>query len=162
MARGEQPLAGADDGDTLFAVTTGGAKGITISDEEMDDLGMLASEAAWDAILSSLPPLPVKTIRTNVVPPSQVLDGMVGHYAFAADAIAELRRKGPSLELEITGPTNNYFTAGTPALLTAIATDEFEVAGPRADRLHIDRDEHGVIVGITLNPGLWAIHATRK
>jgi len=78
MARGEQPLAGADDGDTLFAVTTGGAKGITISDEEMDDLGILALEAAWDAILSSLPPLPVKTIRTNVVPSSQVLDSMVG------------------------------------------------------------------------------------
>jgi L-aminopeptidase/D-esterase-like protein len=162
MARGEQPLAGADDGDTLFAVTTGGAKGITISDEEMDDLGMLASEAAWDAILSSLPPLPVKTIRANVVPSSQVLDRMVGHYAFAANAIAELRRKGSALELEMTGPTNSYFTAGTLALLTAIATDEFEVAGPRADRLHIDRDEHGMIVGIRLNPGLWAIHATRK
>jgi L-aminopeptidase/D-esterase-like protein len=106
--------------------------------------------------------VPVKTIRTNVTPSSQALDSMVGHYVFAANAIAELRRKGPALDIEMTGPSNNYFTPVTPALLTAVATDEFEVAGPREDRLHIDRDEHGIIVGVTLNPGLWAIHATRS
>jgi hypothetical protein len=51
---------------------------------------------------------------------------------------------------------------GKPVLLTPVATDEFEIAGPREDRLHIDRDATGSIVGITLNPGLWAVHATRK
>ena len=162
MARGEQPMAEADDGDTLFAVTTGGAKGVTISDEDMDDLGMLASETAWDAILASLPPVQVKTPRTNIVPSSQALDSMAGRYAFAPNAIAELRRKSSALEIELSGTSNDYFTAARPVALTAVATDEFEIDGPREDRLHIDRDARGTIIGITLNPGLWAIHAKRK
>jgi hypothetical protein len=164
MARGDQPLAEGDDGDTLFAVTTGRAVGATINDEEMDNLGLLASETAWDALLASLPPLPVKTPRTNIVPSPLSLDGMVGHYAFSRDVMAEIRRKGTALEIEPTGHTNsnNYLSVGHPAILTAVATDEFEIAGPREDRLHIDREAHGAITGITLNPGLWPVHATRK
>jgi L-aminopeptidase/D-esterase-like protein len=164
MARGDQPLAEGDDGDTLFAVTTGQSVGATISDEDMDNLGLLASETAWDALLASLPPLPVKTPRTNIVPSSLALDGMLGHYAFSPDAIAEIRRKGSVLEIELIGHANssNYLSVGHPALLTAVATDEFEIAGPREDRLHIDRDGHGAIIGITINPGLWPVRATRK
>ena len=124
---------------------------------------MLASET-WDALLASLPPLPVKTPRTNIVPSSLALDGVVGHYAFSPDAIAEIRRKESTLEIELTGHANssNYLSVGHPALLTAVTTDEFEIAGPREDRLHIDRDAHGAIIGITINPGLWRAHATRK
>jgi L-aminopeptidase/D-esterase-like protein len=164
MARGDQPLAEGDDGDTLFAVTTGQSVGATISDEDMDNLGLLASETAWDALLTSLPPLPVKTPRANMMPSSVALDGMVGHYAFSPDAIAEIRRKGSALEIELTGHANssNYLSVGRPALLTAVAPDEFEIAGPREDRLHIDHDVHGAIIGITINPGLWPVHATRK
>jgi hypothetical protein len=47
MARGDQSMAEGDDGDTLFTVTTGKAVGATISDEDMDHLGILASETAW-------------------------------------------------------------------------------------------------------------------
>jgi 6-aminohexanoate-oligomer endohydrolase len=164
MARGDQPLAEGDDGDTLFAVTTGQSVGTTINDEDMDNLGLLASETAWDALLASLPPLPVKTPRANIVPLSLALDGLVGHYAFSSDAIAEIRRKGSALEIELTGHANssNYLSVGHPALLTAVGTDEFEIAGPREDRLQIDHDAHGAIIGITINPGLWPVHATRK
>src|SRR5271170_2417090 len=106
---------------------------------------MLASETAWDALLASLPPLPVKTPRTNLVPSSLALDDMRGHYAFSQDAIAEIRRKGSALEIELTGHANSsdYLSVGHPALLNAVATDEFEIAGPRGDRLHIDRDVRG-------------------
>jgi len=98
------------------------------------------------------------------VPTSLALDGMLGRYAFSLDAIAEIRRKGSALEIELTGHANssNYLSVGHPALLTAVATDEFEIAGPREDRLHIDRDAQGAIIGITINPGLWPVHATRK
>jgi 6-aminohexanoate-oligomer endohydrolase len=48
MARGDQPMAEGDDGDTLFTVTTGKAVGATIRDEDMDHLGILASETGWD------------------------------------------------------------------------------------------------------------------
>ena len=124
----------------------------------------VVAATAWDALLASLPPLPVKTPRANIVPSSVALDGMVGHYAFSSDAIAEIRRKGSALEIELTGQasSSNYLSVGHPALLTAMATDEFEIAGTREDRLHIDRDAHGTITGITINPGLWPVHATRK
>jgi hypothetical protein len=66
--------------------------------------------------------------------------------------------------MELTGHTtsSSYLSVGKPVWLTPVATDEFEIARPREDRLHIDRDARGSIVGITLNPGLWAVHATRK
>jgi len=164
MARGDQPMAEGDDGDTLFTVTTGKAVGATISNEDMDNLGILASETAWDALLASLPQLPPKTPRANVVLSPKELDSIVARYAFSPDAIAEVRHKGTTLEIELTGHTtsSNYLSVGKPAMLTPVAADEFEIAGPREDRLHIDRDATGAIVGITINPGLWAVHATRK
>jgi L-aminopeptidase/D-esterase-like protein len=163
MARGDQPMAEGDDGDTLFTVTTGKVVGSTISDAVMDDLGMLASETAWDALLASLPQLPPKTPRTNIVI-SPKLDSILASYAFSSDAVAVVRRKGTALEIELTGhaTSSNYLSVGKPALLTPVAIDEFEIAGPREDRLHIDRDATGAIVGITLNPGPWAVHATRR
>jgi len=164
MARGDQPMAEGDDGDTLFTVTTGKVVGAAISDANMDDLGMLASETAWDALLASLPQVPPITPRTNIVLSPKELDSVVGSYAFSTDAVAEVRRKGTALEIELTGHTksSNYLSVGHPALLTAVARDEFEIAGPREDRLHIDRDAHGAIIGITINPGLWPVRATRK
>jgi 6-aminohexanoate-oligomer endohydrolase len=164
MTRGDQPMAEGDDGDTLFTVTTGKVVGATISDADMDDLGILASETAWDALLASLPQLPAKTPRTNIVLSPKELDSIIAGYAFSSDAIAEVRRNGTALEIELTGHTtsSSYFSVGKPVLLTPVATDEFEIVGPREDRLHIDRDAKGAIVGITLNPGPWAVHATRR
>ena len=164
MARGDQPMAEGDDGDTLFTVTTGKVAGATISDADMDDLGILASETAWDALLASLPQLPRKAPPTNIVVSPRELDSMVASYAFSPDAIAQVRRKGTALEIELTGHTtsSNYLSVGKPVLLTPVAIDEFEIAGPREDRLHIDRDATGALVGITLNPGPWAVHATRR
>ena len=131
---------------------------------ECDDLGILASETAWDALLASLPRLPMKTPRTNIVFAQKEMDSIVASYAFSSDAIAVVRRKGTALEIELTGHTtsSNYLSVGKPAMLTSVAADEFEIAGPREDRLRTDRDATGAIVGITLNPGPWAVHATRK
>jgi hypothetical protein len=81
--------------------------------------------------------------------------------ALAPGAIAELRRSGATLELEVTGPDTLYVPAGKWVSLTLVARDEFELATPRADRLHIDRDARGRVVGLTLNPGPWPIHARR-
>jgi hypothetical protein len=47
-------------------------------------------------------------------------------------------------------------------MLSPVAADEFELTGPRGDRLHIDRDAHGTITGVTLNPGPWHLHAVRR
>jgi 6-aminohexanoate-oligomer endohydrolase len=160
MGRAIQPFSTSGDGDTLFAVTTGG-KGTAISEDDLDDLGLLASETAWDAILASVPPLPPILPRTDVTLTSAMADACIGRYDFAPGAIAELRRNGAGLEIEVAGRNSLYIPVGKWVSLTLVASDEFELATPRADRLHIDRDAHGRIIGLTINPGPWPVHARR-
>ena len=50
MARAIQPFHTMNDGDVLFAVTTAEVEGDTLGTTA---LGLLASELAWDAVLSS-------------------------------------------------------------------------------------------------------------
>lgn len=161
MGRAIQPFSTLDDGDTLFAATTAAVRHQPLEDSDIDELGVLASETAWDAILASVPALPEPTPRTKVTISPHLLEELAGRYEFAKDAIAELRRRGDTLDIELTGQTSDYLVPGHALPLTAVATDEFEIAGPRADRLHIDRDSHRAVVGITINPGPWAVHARR-
>jgi 6-aminohexanoate-oligomer endohydrolase len=161
MGRAIQPFSTLDDGDTLFAVTTGAVRHQPVTDVEVDELGVLASETAWDAILASVPAVPAPTPSTNLTIPPRVLDAMVGRYEFARGTIAELRRRADTLEIELSGQTSEYLVPGQALMLAAVSTDEFEIPGPRRDRLHIDRDSHGAVVGITINPGLWPVRARR-
>jgi len=160
MARAIQLFSTSDDGDTLFAVTTGG-KG-PISDDDLNDLGLLASETAWDAILASAPPLPPVAPRTDMTLTSAMVDACVGRYEFAPWAVAEVRRNAAGLEIQVAKRDSLYIPAGKWVSLTLVAPDEFELATSRADRLHIDRDAHGRIEGLTINPGPWPVHAVRK
>ena len=160
MARAIQPFSTSGDGDTLFAVTTGG-RGMAISEDDLDDLGLLASETAWDAILATAPAIPLVPPRTDVTLTSAMADACIGRYEFAPAAIAEIRRNGAGLEIEVPGRNSLYIPLGKWVPLTLVAADEFELETPRADRLHIDRDAHGRIVGLTINPGPWPVRARR-
>ena len=161
MARAIQPFSESDDGDTLFAVTTGEAKGAAISDDDLDDLGLLASETAWDAVLATAPVLPPAAPRTDVTLTSAMADACMGRYEFAQGAIGEIRRNSAGLEIEVTGQDTLYLPVGKWVSLALVASDEFELATPRADRLHLDRDARGRIVGLTINPGPWPVRARR-
>lgn len=55
MARAIQPFHTTRDGDVLFAASTGEVENDKLS---VADLGVIASEVAWDAVLSSVPPIP--------------------------------------------------------------------------------------------------------
>jgi L-aminopeptidase/D-esterase-like protein len=158
MARAIQPFGTQYDGDTLFAVTTGAVKDRSLGSP---DLGVLASETAWDAVLASVPALPERTQRTNPELSPSALDRAVGRYEFAPGIVAALRRQGAGLEIEATGAESQYLKAGRATALTAVAIDEFELSGPREDRLRIDRGRDGRVIGITLNPGPWAVKARR-
>jgi L-aminopeptidase/D-esterase-like protein len=158
MARAIQPFGTEFDGDTLFAVTTGEIKDAPLS---AVDLGTLASEAAWDAILSSPPALPAERTRIEITPTAAMLDADAGWYEFAPGAIAELRRGGSHLEIKVTGQDSLYLPVDAWVSLKAVGDDEFELATPRADRLRLDRDAHGRLVGLTLDPGPWPIRARR-
>jgi 6-aminohexanoate-oligomer endohydrolase len=158
MARAIQPFGTGVDGDTLFAVTTG-----EVDDRSLNpiDLGALASETAWDAILASVPTLPPVTARSSEQSSPETLEMLAGRYEFAPGVVAQIRLRHSGPELEVSGSGSMYFQSGQPVALTAVAPDEFEVAGIRADRLRIDRDKRGHIVGFTLNPGPWPVAARR-
>jgi 6-aminohexanoate-oligomer endohydrolase len=158
MARAIQPFGTAFDGDTLFAVSTAEVKNPSVSTA---DLGALASEAAWDAILASAPALPAVAPRLEVALPAALLDACVGRYEFAPGAVAEIRRAGGGLEVEVAGRDSLYLPADHWVSLSPVGTDEFELATPRADRVHLDRDARGRLVGLTIDPGPWPIRARR-
>jgi L-aminopeptidase/D-esterase-like protein len=158
MARAIQPFGTEFDGDTLFAVSTGEVKQDSISTV---DLGTLASEVAWDAILASAPVLPAPAARSEAGIASAAAQAYRGRYEFAPGAIAEVRPAGAGMEIEVAGRASLYIPADKWVSLTSVGKDEFELVTPRADRLRFDRDAAGRIIGLTLNPGPWPIRAHR-
>jgi L-aminopeptidase/D-esterase-like protein len=157
MARAIQPFGTEFDGDTLFAVSTG-EKNAAISGP---DLGALASEVAWDAILASAPVIPAAAARSEVHLTPAAAERYRGRYELAPGAIAEVRAAGDGLEIEVAGRASLYLPPDKWVALTPVGQDEFELATPRADRLHFDRDASARIVGLTLNPGPWPIRGRR-
>src|ERR1700722_15130608 len=158
MARAIQPFGTEFDGDTLFAVTTGEVENTKMS---TPDLGTLASETAWDAILASAPELSVKRPRVDVALTSAQMNAYVGRYEFAPGVIADIRRAGAGLEISVTGEDSIYLPMGKWVALGVVGIDEFELGTPRADRLHLDRDARGRIAALTINPGSWPVRARR-
>jgi L-aminopeptidase/D-esterase-like protein len=158
MARAIQPFGTEFDGDTLFAVSTGEVKQDSISTA---DLGTLASEVAWDAILASAPVLPAPAARAEAGIASAAAQAYRGRYEFAPGAIAEVRPAGAGMEIEVAGRASLYLPADKWVPLASVGKDEFELVTPRTDRLRFDRDAAGRIIGLTLNPGPWPLRAHR-
>lgn len=158
MARAIQPFGTEFDGDTLFAVTTGEVKNAKFS---MVDLGILASEAAWDAILASAPELSAAPPRVEVALTPASIDAYVGRYEFAPGVVAEIRRAGTGLEIGVTGQDSQYLPLGQWISLSPVGVDEFELGTPRADRLFLERNRRGRVEGLTLNPGDWPVRGRR-
>ena len=158
MGRGIQPFGTQYDGDTLFAASTGELDGGSLSNE---DLALLASETAWDAVLASLPELPPPGPEGPLAIAPAALHSYVGLYQFAPGASARIRQGSTELEIEAHGHDSIYLPADRTVAMRAVGTDQFVLETDRADRLHIDRDTHGRVVGLTINPGPWAIRAQR-
>jgi 6-aminohexanoate-oligomer endohydrolase len=158
MGRAIQPFGTEVDGDTLFAVTTGEVKNANFGTAE---LGTLASEVAWDAILASAPELTAPPPRVDVALTATLSNAYAGRYEFAPGVIAEVRRAGAGLDMEVTGQDSLYLPVGRWISLKAVGTDEFELGTTRADRVHLDRDARGRIAGLTINPGSWPVRARR-
>jgi L-aminopeptidase/D-esterase-like protein len=158
MARAIQPFGTEFDGDTLFAVTTAEVKDAAMGGP---DLGALASEAAWDAILASAPVLSTPAAPATITLTSAQWDACVGRYELAPGAIAQIRRSEGGIEIAVPGRSSLYLAADRWVSLMPVGTDEFALATPRADRLRLDRDARGRLVGLTINPGPWPIRARR-
>jgi 6-aminohexanoate-oligomer endohydrolase len=158
MARGIQPFHTDRDGDVLFAVTTGEVENRRLAPV---DLGAVASEVAWDAILASVPELPAVAPETEAVDPT-LYDAYAGTYAFGTGATLTVTRDGDRLMVEATGERPVYsFAPGAPWQLIPTSATEFVSRNPRADRLRFVR-EGDRVVAIVLNPGPWEILAPRS
>jgi L-aminopeptidase/D-esterase-like protein len=150
LARAIQPFHTTRDGEVLFAASTD-----EIENEKLNvaDLGVLASEVAWDAILSSVPPLEADS-RPPITVPASALAPHAGTYNLAPNVTATITREGTQLYLEVS-KASIYFPEKRRIPLTPLSATEFRAPGVRRD---VIRFESG---GFTVNPGRWPLRATR-
>lgn len=158
MARAIQPLATQDDGDTLYAVTTAEVDNPNLTPP---DLGVVASEVAWDAVLASVPPLPPPGPKAPMTVPAAELDRYTGTYEFVPGTRVVVARGPGGLTIELDDHESLYLPRKKAVRLLPVAPDEFLIETERQDRLRFTRSSNGTISGLTINPGHWAVPAGR-
>lgn len=156
MARGIQPYASIYDGDVLYAVSTA-----ELEEPAMwhPDLGVLASEAMWDALLASVPEQPKhkaadKTLRT----PADVLSSAAGTYSFSRFVSLTVRAEDGKLFAKATGERTLYgIGKETETELLPTSDGDFTVPGryPLSLRFTASGD-------LIVNPGHWQQVGTRQ
>ena len=156
MNRAIQPLATEDDGDVLYAVTTDEVDNPALSPM---DLSVLASELAWDAVLSSVPGIPDPPPPAPAQPASDALRRYAGSYRLHGGNELTVSVAGGSLSARFNGNGRIYFDKDRAYRITAAEQGLFVIESPAREVIRFDESE-GRIVGLTLNPGPWAIRAT--
>jgi len=157
MARGIQPFSTTDDGDALFAVSTEEVDNPSVSAME---LGTIASEVAWDAILASVPPLDPLRSTTPTRALQSELDAVAGAYEFPSGTRVTVKRDGERLRTTLVGGGGLFFAASGNTL-APVGPREFLIDGPRADRVLFE-SVGGRTTVMILNPGQWAQRAKRS
>lgn len=161
MARGIQPFSTMNDGDALFAVSTGETEP-PAGDPAVNstEIGAEASEVMWDAILASVPPqdpLPVEGRRWPA-PAAATLAGYAGAYRFSNIVSVAVTADGGKLFAEATGRFKAFgIPRGQKVELLPYEKGRFYVPG-RYPTV-IDFSTPGKMA---LNPGLWTQTGTRQ
>ncbi len=155
MNRGIQPFATQEDGDVLYAVTTDEVENPSLSPL---DLGVVASELAWDAILSSVPSVPDAPVPAKTKPTADQLEKYVGIYEFYGGSKLSISIEQGSLTATFKGNGRIYFDNDRKYQLTPAQNGLFVIDSVARDVLRFDNLD-GVITGLTMNPGPWAIGA---
>jgi L-aminopeptidase/D-esterase-like protein len=158
MNRAIQPFATQEDGDVLYAVTTDEVENASLSPT---DLGVIASELAWDAILSSLPSVPDSPAPLKIKPGADELQKYVGTYEFYGGSKLFVSREGANLTVTFKGNGRIYFDNDRKYQITPAENGLFIIESPAHDVLRFD-EPGGVITGLTINPGPWPIGATLR
>ena len=158
MGRGIQPFHTERDGDVLFAATTGEVANAALSPV---DLGALASEVAWDAVLSSVPPLP-PVERTVTRGDAARYGAYAGEYELGPGAVLSVTREGDRLFAEATGRVAVYgFATRARTEIFPTAAGHFISRNPRGDHLRFVEGNGGRVSGLVLNPGPWGLPARK-
>lgn len=152
MGRAIQPFATEYDGDVLYAVSTAE---LTPPDDKrisLVNLGLLAGEVMWDAILSAVPEQPAMPVPASApVADARTLGKYVGDYTFSQFAKLTVTAADGKLFGQATGERDIYAIARAKQveLLPVTATD-FTVPGRYPLLLRFDAT--GTLI---INPGRW-------
>lgn len=155
MSRAIQPFATEADGDVLVAVTTDEVDNPALSPV---DLGVLASEVAWYAVLSSVPEVPPSPVPLRVQPSADELRKYVGTYDLYGGSALTVAVEAGSLTITCASNGRIYFDKDRTYRLTAAEGGFFVVESSARDVVRFDASG-GRTTGVTLNPGPWAVHA---
>lgn len=159
MARGIQPFATEFDGDVLYAVSTGeleskgDAPAITSA-----DIGIIASDVMWDAILASVPQQPAAAkVNARAQLRAADLQRYAGDYVFSELARVLVVAEGNKLFAQATGARDAFAIRRNARVeLLPVATGEFTVPGRYPLTAKFDGAR------LVLNPGRWEQIGTRQ
>lgn len=156
MNRAIQPFATEDDGDVLYAVTTDQVENRSLS---FMDLSVIASELAWDAILSSVPQLPAEPTPLGTQPRNDQLRRYSGTYELYGGNELSVSVEGGFLNASLKkGNGRIYFDKDRKYRLVPAASGQFIVESPARDVVRFE-ESAGRVTGLILNPGPWAVTA---
>lgn len=153
MARALQPFATEFDGDVLYTVSTAELdRPVDESDVPGLDLGVIASELMWDAILSSVPDQPVAPAPDpRLRPAPEALRAFTGDYDFSPVVTVRITADGGRLFAQATGARKAYAIGReAPVELLPVTPVEFTVPGRYPLVLRFEQPDRLVI-----NPGHW-------
>lgn len=157
MARGIQPFATELDGDVLYAVSTGEIEVGPGDGLVTAEIGAVASELMWDAILSSVPDQPTAPAPEALPSASKDIQVLAGRYSF-----------GPLAALDITVEDGRVFARAVGARdVYGIRRDEAVELLPSSRGLFVLPGRYPLVIRfdkeiVTLNPGRWQQIGNRK
>ncbi len=160
MGRAIQPFHTETDGDTLFAATTGEIENPSLSER---DLGVLASETAWDAVLDSVPRLDDSPRGDFIEPAPGHVAGLAGKYHFGTGAELTVEIADERVFVRATGNREIYgFKPGERIEILPTSPTDFFHRDISSPRIRFDCDVSGRAVGMTINPGNWPVKGIKK
>lgn len=149
MARGIQPFATQYDGDVLYAVSTGELEEPKFYSP---DLGVLASEVMWDALLASVPEQQKAATPDDAVTHSAAeLEAFAGDYHFSQFASLNVSAEGGKLFAKASGKRKVYgIEHEQKTELKPVSQGEFMAPGRYPLTLRFSAGGNLII-----NPGHW-------
>jgi hypothetical protein len=155
MSRAIQPFATREDGDILYAVSTDEVENANLSPV---DLGVIASELAWDAILTTVPSIPDRPLPLKTAPNLDSLKKLVGDYEFYGGGKLVITFQAGKLAATFEGNGRIYFDKDKSYSITPAEGGLFIIESPGREVLRFG-ESGGKVINLTMNPGPWALQA---
>lgn len=153
MSRAIQPYATIVDGDVLFAVSTAEYDPPEASDALSGlQIGIVASEMMWDAVLASIPEQPghIEAKKDLNLSPA-TLQSYAGEYRFSSFVSVRITERSGRLFAQATGDRDAFaITRATPVEILPVNAGLFTAPGRYP--LALSFSDRGKLV---INPGLW-------